>query len=58
MMFCYGYSVLGRRDGSTARILLCRVDIKDAFRQVPVDPAGPPAVGYVVGGHVVLALCL
>ena len=47
-----------QRHGSTARILLCRVDIKDAFRQVPVDPAGPPAVGYVVGGHVVVDLRL
>ena len=47
-----------QRHGSTARILLCRVDIKDAFRQVPVDPAGPPAVGYVVGGHEVVDLRL
>ena len=45
---------LRQRHGSTARILLCRVDVKDAFRQVPVDPAGEPTFGYVVGGHVVV----
>ena len=46
------------RHGSTAWILLCRVDVKDDVRQVPVDLAGAPTFGYVAGGHVVVDLCL
>ena len=44
-----------RRD---ARIVLCRVDVKDAFRQVLVDPAGAPVSAYVSGCHVVVDLRL
>ena len=44
--------------GSSARILSCRVDVKDAFRQVLVDPAGAPAFGYVFGDRVVVDLRL
>ena len=47
-----------QRHGSTARILLCRVVVKDAFRQVPVDPEGAPTFGYAVSGHVVVELRL
>ena len=43
---------------SSARILLCRVDVKDAFRQLLVDPAGSPAFGYVCGDCVVVDLRL
>ena len=49
---------LRQTHGSRARILLCRVDVKDAFRQVLVDPAGAPTFGYVFGDHVVVDLRL
>ena len=39
---------------SSARILLCRVHVKYAFRQVLVDPAGAPTFGYVFDDHVVV----
>ena len=39
--------------GPTARIVLCRVDVKDAFRQVLVDPVGAPVFGYAMDGYVV-----
>ena len=44
--------------GPTARIVLCRVDVKDAYRQVLVDPVGAPGFGYAVGEYVVLNLRL
>ena len=47
-----------QRRGITAQILLCRVEVKDVFRQVPVYPAGAPTFGYVDGGHVIVDLCL
>ena len=49
---------LRQAHGSRARILLCRVDVKDAFRRVLVDPAGARTFGYVFGDHVVVRLCL
>ena len=42
--------------GSSAPILVCRVDVKSAFRQVLVDPAGAPVFGYVFGDRVVVDL--
>ena len=50
--------LLRQSHGADARIVLCRIDVKDAFRQVPVDPAGAPVFGYVAGGHVVVDLRL
>ena len=41
-----------------ARLVLCRVDVKDGFRQAPVDPAGAPVFGYVAGGHAIVDLRL
>ena len=49
---------LRQMHGSGARIVLCRVDVKDAFRQVLVDPSGAPVFGYAVGGLVVVYLRL
>ena len=49
---------LRQAHGRHARIALCRVDVKDAFRQVPVDPAGAPVSESVAGGHVVVDLRL
>ena len=36
--------------GPTATIVLCRVDVPDAFRQVLVDPVGAAVYGYAIGG--------
>ena len=44
--------------GPTARIALCRVDVKDAYRQVLVDLVGAPGFGYAVGEYVVVDLRL
>ena len=44
--------------GPTARIVLYRVDVKDAFRQVFVDPEGTPVFGYGMGEYVVVDLRL
>ena len=44
--------------GSRARILLCRVDVKSAFRQGLVDSAGTPAFIYDFGDHVAVDLRL
>ena len=36
----------------TAIIVICRIDMKDAVRQVLVDPVGAPVFGYTMGGYV------
>ena len=50
--------VLRKTYGGSARILLCRVDVKDVFRRVLADPAGAPAFGYVFVDRVVVDLRL
>ena len=47
-----------KKHGPIARTVLCRVDVKDAFRQVLVDPARAPVFGYSIGGYVVVDICL
>ena len=49
---------LMQKHGPYARIVLPRIDVKDAFRQVPVDPEGDPAFGYRVGNYAVVDLRL
>ena len=49
---------LRQTHGSSARILLCRVDVKDVFRRVLADPADAPAFGYVFGDRIVVDLRL
>ena len=49
---------LRRTYGRSARIVLCRMDVKEAFRQVLVDPVGASVFGYVTGGRVVVDLRL
>ena len=49
---------LRQTHGRSARIVLCRVDVKEAFRQVLVDPVGASVFGYVTGGRVVMDLRL
>ena len=43
--------VLGLRFkfGNRARILIRKMDVKNAFRQIPVDPDGARVFGYVLG---------
>ncbi|CAM9869003.1 unnamed protein product, partial [Pylaiella littoralis] len=40
------------------RILIQKMDVKSAFRQIPVDPAGAPAFAYIVRGFLVVDLRL
>ena len=49
---------LRQKYGPDARIVLARIDVKEAFRQVPVDPEGAPVFGYKFGNHVVVDLRL
>ena len=42
--------------GDRARILIQTMDAKSAFRQIPVDPDGASAFGYVLGG-IVSSIC-
>ena len=49
---------LRQMHGPTARIVLCRVDVKDVFRQVLVDSVGAPGFGYAMVEYVVVHLPL
>ena len=42
--------------GEEAEIMLCRVDVREAFRQVVVDPSRAAVFGYVMGDSVVVDL--
>ena len=48
--------VLRQLHDPTARIVLCRVYVKDAYRQVLVDPVMAPVFGYAMGEYVVVDL--
>lgn len=41
--------------GTAARIVLSKIDVTDAFRQVANEWSGAPAIGYVFEGLVVVA---
>ena len=45
---------LRQRFGRGARIVLSKMDVKDAFRQVPVEITRAPVFGYVFGGLVLV----
>ena len=47
---------LRKLHGVELNIFIRRVDVKDAFRQMLVDPAGAPAFGYTMGDVVVVDL--
>lgn len=49
---------LRQRFGQCAHIVLSKVDVKDAFRQIRVEPAGAPAFGYRVEDTVLVDLRL
>ena len=48
------FCVVHQKHDRNSRISVSWVDVKDAFQQVPVDPAGAPIFWYVAGGHVVV----
>ena len=52
--------ILGLRAkfGGRARILIQKMDVKNAFRQIPVDPDGAAAFGYVLGRYLFVDLRL
>ena len=52
--------VLGLRAkfGDRARFLIKKINVKNAFRQVPVDPDGAAAFGYVLGQYLIVDLRL
>ena len=45
---------LRRRFGRGARIVLSKMDVKDAFQQVPVEITPAPVFGYTFDGLVVV----
>ena len=49
---------LRQKHGPGARIVMSRIDVKDALRQVPVDAEGATVIGYKVGNHMVVDLRL
>lgn len=49
---------LRQKHGRRARILLYRVEVKKAFREGLVDPAGAATFGHIFSGHVVVNLSL
>ena len=44
---CRRILYLRQRHDVGARVMLCRIDVKDAFRQIPVDPFHAGEFGYV-----------
>lgn len=55
---CRRVLYLRQRHGAVARVMLCRIDVKDAFRQIPVDPQHAANFGFVLDGFVVVDLRL
>ena len=49
---------LRQRHGVVARVMLCRIDVKDAFHQIPVDPLHAAKIGYVFYEHALVDLFL
>ena len=45
---------LRKRFGRGARIVLSKMDVKDAFRQLPVEISRAPVFGHIFGGLVVV----
>ena len=49
---------LRQRHGGVVRVMLCRLDVKDAFRQIPVDPMYAIKLGYAFGEYALVNLFL
>ena len=49
---------LRQTHGRSAPTVFCRVDVKEVFRKVLVDPVGASVFGHVTGGRVVVDLPL
>ena len=55
---CRRIPYLRQRHGVVARVMLCRIDVKDSFRQIPVDPLHAAKFGYVFDEYAVVDLFL
>ena len=55
---CRRILYLRQRHGVVARVMLCRIDVKDAYRQIPVDPLHAAKFGYVSDEYAVVDLFL
>lgn len=47
-----------QKSGPSARIVMSKLDVKEAFRHVLVDPARAAYFGYVFGNMTMVDLCL
>ena len=55
---CRRILYLRQRHDVIARVMLCRIDVKDTFRQIPVDPLHAAKFGYVFDEYAVMDLFL
>ena len=55
---CRRIMYLRQCHGVIDRVMLCRIDVKDAFRQIPVDPLHAAKFGYVFDEYAVVDLFL
>ena len=55
---CRRLLYLHQRHDVVARVMLCRIDVKDAFRQIPVDPLHAAKFGYAFDEYAVMDLFL
>ena len=55
---CRRILYLRQRLGVVARVVLCRIDVKDAVRQIPVDPLHDAKFGYAFDEYAVMDLFL
>ena len=55
---CRRVPYLRQRHGVVARVMLCRIDIKDAFHKIPVDPLYAATFGYVFDEYAVVDVFL
>ena len=55
---CRRIMYLHQRHGVVGRVLLCCIDVKDASRQIPVDPLHTAKFGYIFDEYAVVNLFL
>ena len=55
---CRRIMYLRQRNGVVARVMLCRIDVTDAFRQIPVDLLHAAKFSYVLDKYAVVDLFL
>ena len=49
---------LCQRHGVVARVMLCCIDVKDAFRQIPIDPLYAAKFGNIFDEYAIVNLFL